>query len=192
MWWRNPPAKGGEVGQPRGAAQVGWSWRGDQQQHVRVGWFYSKSMLRRLLRSRAERRLARLYHIATRWAAWHGVPGQVVHFEPRRPELWTARNMQRMGMAVPADLATSCPARKLIGPECPVCNAEGEREIRAWYFSFTGPRRPKRGRAHTGVMHTLGYCPRIREKTHRWVREHPQDIYLFDPLPQGQEPGALP
>ena len=49
VWWRNPPSRGG-VGRPRGAAQVGWSWRGDRQQHVRVGWFYLESMLRRLLR----------------------------------------------------------------------------------------------------------------------------------------------
>ena len=152
-------------------------------------------------RSRAEKKAARTAIYAARWAAWQGVPGQATHFERpgRRPRLWTARNMQRMGMTVPADLVTSCPARKLIGRECPVCNAEGEREIKAWYISeghvqYDGVPRPRSGaaRVDTAWKHTLDYCPKILERTHRWVREHPEDFDLFNPLPRGQEPGALP
>ena len=135
---------------------------------------------------------------ASEWTTAHGVPGQLTHFESGRPQLWTARNMKRMGMAVPDDLATTCPKGKLLGSDCPVCNAEGERKIKGWYISdksphYNGIPRPRGAdRAGTAWMHTLGYCPKIREKTHRWVRDHPEDMELFDPLPDGQEPGALP
>lgn len=135
---------------------------------------------------------------ASEWTTAHGVPGQLTHFESGRPQLWTARNMKRMGMAVPDDLATTCPKGKLLGSDCPVCNAEGERKVKGWYISpknphYNGVPRPNGAdRAGTAWMHTLGYCPKIREKTHRWVRDHPEDMELFDPLPDGQEPGALP
>ena len=135
---------------------------------------------------------------ASEWTTAHGVPGQLTHFESGRPQLWTARNMKRMGMTVPDNLATMCPKNKLLGSDCPVCNAEGERPIKGWYISerspqYNGVPRPKGAeRAGTAWMHTLGYCPKIREKTHRWVRDHPEDMELFDPLPDGQDPGALP
>ena len=49
MWWEKLCKGGWTVSVDLGrATQVEWSWRGDEQQHVRVGRFLSEPMLRRL------------------------------------------------------------------------------------------------------------------------------------------------
>ena len=139
---------------------------------------------------------------AEEWCRDHGMPGFPTHFQRPRPELWTARLMQVMGMPVPADLATRCPRGKLLGADCPICNEPG-----AWTIPEGNWHIPPGENGHTRLpdgpdrrfhryMHTLGSCPKICEKLHRHCKAKGVSVdearELFAELPVNQEPGALP
>ena len=133
------------------------------------------------------------------WVADNGVPGEVAPFDfgPNRKPLWAAKCMKQMGKDVPADLATRCPRGKFIGVECPLCGPN-QPQAHKWYMAqddpnFDGRFRPKglEGRG-TRIQHTLEMCPMLRKEVHEWVRAHPDDRWMFDKLPDNQEPGALP
>ena len=131
------------------------------------------------------------------WQEKWGVKGQAPPFRWPRPPLWYAKCAQVMNLPMPDDLLTRCPRDKLLGNDCPLCSQRGISDdmwfIQSRHKDFDGRHPPPAGpeRKLIGWKHTLGDCPKLRDLVHRYVRQNPTSMHLFDPLPEGQEPASL-
>ena len=110
---------------------------------------------------------------------------------------------------LPTDFPES--AQELVGPKCPGCKkARPDIPESGWYYrpndtlfqsAGEGRVRPVVGtypdggtkyEPKTGFMHNAAVCINVYADVHRWVRAHPEDKWMFDVVPEGENAYARP
>ena len=98
-----------------------------------------------------------------------------------------------------------------VGPGCPGCKkARPAVPATGWYYKSSDPLfatagggrvRPVVGKfndgnpkyeLNTGWMHNASFCQFVWADVHRWVRAHPEDKWMFDAVPPGENSYARP
>ena len=142
------------------------------------------------------------------WVKREGVVGYPAPVDRFKPMLYVAKIYSHMGESVD-DLPDS--SSELVGSKCPGCKqARADVPEGRWYYKPNHPLfasagegrvRPVVGKyndggpryeAKTGFMHNAAFCQNVWADVHRWVRAHPEDKWMFDAVPEGENAYARP
>ena len=135
----------------------------------------------------------RWWNYDTKWVEREGVPGKPCPNGKGRYPLWTAQICQALGLKMSVDM----PAGDVsVGNKCPACAGRGIKEKNWFYrakdseFVAQGSRERETDKRGCAWAHRHTLCTFMWMKVHKHVRINPQDMYLFDRLPAGQDPST--
>jgi len=142
------------------------------------------------------------------WVAREGVVGYSAPIDQRKPPLFVVKIYSHMG-ELPDGFPES--TQELVGSKCPGCKkARSDVPDSGWYYkpgqalfqsAGEGRIRPVVGKyndggpkyePHTAWMHNAAFCSNVYADVHRWVRAHPEDKWMFDAVPAGENAYARP
>ena len=137
------------------------------------------------------------------WVKREGVEGYPAPNAYKKPPLFVAKIYSKMG-ELPVAFPQS--SKELVGPQCPGCKkARPNIPENGWYYKENhalfqsageGRVRPKVGQhddggpkyePNTGFMHNAAFCQNVYADVHRWVKAHPEDKWMFDRVPDGED-----
>ena len=138
------------------------------------------------------------------WVKREGVEGFPPPDAPREQKypLSTFKIYSHMGRTISDSFPKT--SKTSVGPDCLGCLTH--RPGLDWYyhpqhplFSTAGQSRvrPKKAdgtydNTKTGWYHNGAMCPSVWKDTHQWVRKRPEDKWMFDRVPQGENAFARP
>ena len=143
------------------------------------------------------------------WVAREGAVGFPAPIARGKPSLYVAKIWAHMGLPLSSTFPET--SKEKVGPDCPGCKiGRPNIPVSGWYyhqddalFSTVGGGRvrPVVGKyqdggakyeANTSFFHNAAYCMNVYAVVHRWVRAHPEDKWMFDGVPQGENAYARP
>ena len=131
------------------------------------------------------------------WVQKEGVPSKPSPSGLEKYPLWTVRVCQKLGIAIPNGMPSGDIS---VGKHCPICAERGRIPDDKWFYKPTDSEFVKNGsrvRPPRDVLKGCADCHRHTMCTFLWhrlhihVRAHPEDMYLFDRLPLGQDPASM-
>ena len=144
------------------------------------------------------------------WVKREGVEGKHAPSDRQKPHLFVAKIYSHMGVALSSTFPDT-PKAGLVGPDCPGCKTHRPNiPASGWYYSEdhplfttlgqsrirpvvgTHPNGSKKFDRDTAYMHNAAVCMHVWADVHRWVRAHPEDMWMFDPVPRGENAYARP
>ena len=143
------------------------------------------------------------------WVQREGVEGYPAPQDTKKPCLAVVKIYSHMKIPLSNTFPES--SMEKVGPDCPGCKrARPAIPATGWYYRPTDPLfstagggrvRPVVGKfadgnpkyeANTGWMHNASFCQHVWADVHRWVRAHPEDKWMFDAVPPGENSYARP
>lgn len=129
------------------------------------------------------------------WVLKEGVPGKPAPSSRDKWPLWTAKVCKVLNIPLPSELPSG---DVKVGAACPACAQRGVIEPENWYyrptdpdFASNGSRERPAGKKGCAWMHRHTLCTYLWMRVHVHVKANPADVYLFDKLPEGQDPSKM-
>ena len=126
------------------------------------------------------------------WVLKEGVPGKPAPSSREKWPLWTAKVCEALNVSMPEGMPRG---DVMVGSKCPVCAERGVIPSDNWYyhpnnpaFVENGSRERPQNKPRCSWMHHHSKCSYLWAKVHKHVKLNPNDAYLFDKLPEGQDP----
>ena len=123
------------------------------------------------------------------------MPGKPCPSGREKHPLWTVKVCQKLGIPIPSGMPSGDIS---VGKHCPVCAQRGKILDENWYYKPTDPEFVKNGsrvrdasKQGCAWTHRHTICTFLWHKLHVHVKANPQDAYLFDELPAGQDPSSM-